>query len=184
VRRFADDVDFLASFNARSLGRWPNGAGTGSLISMTANTLGAANSGPRLGPVRIGEVRCHPSSTSENQIEFVEIHNSGAVTENLAEWRLRGGVTFDFTFAHSLAPGGVLVVVAFDPVRDPEAAVAFRRVSGVDAKVPLVGPFVVNACGGGAGILRLQRPDTPPSGEPDFYPQVTEDEVTYKSASP
>ena len=109
--KFVDRVEFAAAFNGETLGRWPNGAGTGTLISMTANTLGSLNTGPMIGPVLISEVMYHPEVTIEDDLEFVEICNSGTTTENLANWRLRGGADFDFTAAHSLEPGGLLVVV-------------------------------------------------------------------------
>jgi len=180
--KFIDHAEFAAAFNGETLGRWPNGSGTGTLIPMFSNTLGAANSGPRIGPVVVNEVMYHPSASPED--EFVEIHNSGPTTENLAHWRLRGGADFDFTAAHSLAPGGLLVLVAFDPVSDPVAASAFRAAYGIDSTIPLAGPFTDGPLGNDTGTVRLQRPDSPPADDPDFYPQVTEDEVIYQSTPP
>jgi hypothetical protein len=182
--KFIDHVEFAAAFNGETLGRWPNGSGTGTLIPMLSNTLGAANSGPRIGPVVVNEVMYHPSASPENHLEFVEIHNSGSTTENLAHWRLRGGADFDFTAAHSLAPGGLLVLVAFDPVSDPAAVAAFRAAYGIDTSIPLAGPFTDGPLGNDTGTVRLQRPDSPPTDDPDFYPQVTEDEVIYQSTPP
>lgn len=61
--KFVDRVEFAAAFNGDTLGRWPNGAGTGTLVTMTANTIGSSNSGPLVGPVAISEVMYHPDAT-------------------------------------------------------------------------------------------------------------------------
>jgi hypothetical protein len=182
--RFVDHVDFAAAFRGETLGRWPNGAGTGTLVSMTSNTLGSPNLGAQVGPVIISEVMYHPLGASGDLSEFVEICNAGSVSESLANWKLRGGADFDFTAGHLLAPGAVLVVVAFDPLTQPTQAAAFRAEYGIALGVPLVGPFTDGPLGNDTGTVRLQRPDSPPSEDPGYYPQVTEDEVIYLSEAP
>lgn len=182
--RFVDVVDFAAALNAESLGRWPNGAGTGTLVPMSTNTLGAANAEAQVGPVIIAEVMFQPTSSPEDNLEFVEIANTSFLTENLANWRLRGGVDFDFTAAQELSPGGVLIVVGFDPVSNTNATVAFRNAYGIDSSVVLVGPWSDGPLVNEAGTVRLQRADSPPDGVPSYYPQVTEDEVRYLAATP
>ena len=182
--RFVDRVDFAAAFNGETLGRWPNGAGTGTLVSMSPNTLGATNLGAQVGPVIISEIMYQPVVAAGGMLEFIEICNTGSVTENLAEWRLRGGADFDFTSAHSLAPGGLLVIVAFDPLTQPTETAAFRAEYGIDSSIPLVGPFTDGPLGDDTGTVRLQRPDSPPAEDPGFYPQVTEDEVIYFNEAP
>jgi hypothetical protein len=183
--QFVDRIDFAAAFNGETLGRWPNGDGTGTLVPMSTNTLGSTNLGTRIGPVIISEVMYHPDAATEDPLEFVEIYNTGPVVENLAEWRLRGGGDFSFTASHSLAArGGLLVVVAFDPLTETTKADAFRTAYGIDASIPLAGPFTDGPLGNQTGTVRLQRPDTPPVSDPAFYPQVTEDEVIYLNAAP
>jgi len=182
--RFVDVVDFAAAFNGETLGRWPNGAGNGTLVSMTSNTLDFENLGPQIGPVVISEVMYFPEVGSEDFFEYVEICNSGTTTENLANWKLRGGADFNFTASHSLAPGEALVLVAFDPVGNPAAATAFRNEYNIDGTVTLIGPFTDGPLDNVTGTVRLQRPDTPPASDPGFYPQVTEDEVIYFSEAP
>ncbi|KKK59447.1 hypothetical protein LCGC14_3034300, partial [marine sediment metagenome] len=78
--RFADHVEFPATANGETLGRWPNGLGE--LYPMAENTLGSANSGPRVGPVIISEVHYNPGDVlgdldpgGEENLEFVEIFN-------------------------------------------------------------------------------------------------------------
>ncbi|MGI9243812.1 MAG: lamin tail domain-containing protein, partial [Verrucomicrobiales bacterium] len=182
--RFIDRVEFAAAFNGETLGRWPDGGGTGTLVSMTSNTLGSTNLGAQVGPVIISEIMYHPDTPSEDDLEYVELCNTGSGAENLANWRLRGGADFDFTAAHSLPAGGVLVIVSFDPITEPIAAMNFRTTYGIDVSIPLAGPFLDGPLDNITGTVRLQRPDSPPLGDPEFYPQVTEDEVTYQNIAP
>ncbi|MFP6898099.1 MAG: lamin tail domain-containing protein [Roseibacillus sp.] len=182
--KFVDYVDFEGAFEGESLGRWPNGAGSETLVSTVANTLGFQNVGPQVGPVVISELNYQPVGGVEEQLEFVEICNTGAATENLDRWRMRGGADFDFSSTHELAPGDTLVVVAFDPQADPAAAIAFRTAYGIDGSILLVGPFSDGPLRNDKGSVRLQRPDQPPFGEPGFYPAVTEDVVDYLSVAP
>ncbi|MFC7337747.1 lamin tail domain-containing protein [Haloferula chungangensis] len=182
--RFVDQVDFAAAFPGESLGRWPNGAGYGTLVSMTSGTFGRANEGPQVGPVVISELMYHREGAAGDLLEFVEILNAGVLLENLDHWRLRGGADFDFTAAQQLAPGETLVLVAFDPEADPSAAESFRSEYGIGTEVRLVGPFTDGPLDDVAGTVRLQRPDLPPSDEPDHHPQVTEDEVRYSALAP
>jgi hypothetical protein len=182
--RFVDKVDFAASRRSETLGRWPNGAGTGTLVTMTANTLGSTNSGAKVGPVVISEVHYHPVNLPESNFEFIELCNTGPTTEYLDHWRLRGGADFNFNTSHSIAPGGFLVLVAFDPAASPVTAAAFRAAYGIDASIPLLGPFTDGPLGNVSGTVRLQRSDAPPTAEPSFYPQVTEDEIIYANTAP
>lgn len=182
--KFVDAVEFAAARSSEALGRWPDGAGSGTLVSMTANTLGSANAAAQIGPVVISEVMYHPTATPENSYEYVEIRNSGSLPESLVNWRLRGGVDFDFTTAHSLSAGESLLVVGFDPVADPVSTSNFRSHYGIDAGVLLLGPWTDGPLRNDHGTVRLQRPDTPLPADPAFYPQVTEDEVQYLAIAP
>ncbi|NWK54990.1 lamin tail domain-containing protein [Verrucomicrobiaceae bacterium N1E253] len=181
---FVDQVDFEAAFAGESLGRWPNGAGTGTLVTMTENTFGRNNAGPVMGPVVISELMYAPAGSAGDLLEFVELYNTGDTTEHLDHWTVRGGADFDFTSAHSLEPGGCLVLVSFDPLVDVAAAAIFRAAFGIDSSVQLVGPFLDGPLDKVSGAVRLRRPDSPPEDDPEYYPQVTEDEVRYSNASP
>ena len=182
--RFVDRVDFAAALPEQTLGRWLNGDGKSTLIGMSTNTLGAENSGAKIGPIILSEVMYHPGFLPEEGVEFVELFNTGSQVENLAAWRLRGGVDFDFTAAHGLMPGGLLVVVAFDPILQTNAAALFRSAYGIDSSVPLVGPFTDGPLNNDEGTVRLQRAGSPPAGDPGYYPQITEDEVRYENIAP
>ena len=182
--KFVDVVEFAAARTGETLGRWPNGGGNSTLLSMTANTLGSANASAQIGPVVISEVMYQPVVTPENSFEYVELFNSGPAIESLAHWRMRGGVDFDFTAAHSLRTGERLVVVGFDPVTDLVSSDNFRSHYGIGSEVTLLGPWSDGPLRNDQGTVRLQRPDAPPPTKPELYPQVTEDEVRYLSIAP
>ena len=61
--------------------------------------------------VVISELMYHPGSDLDGD-EFVELHNPGSTTENLDNWCFVDGVLACFTLAHTIPPGGYLVVAA------------------------------------------------------------------------
>ncbi|MDP6547104.1 MAG: lamin tail domain-containing protein, partial [Phycisphaerae bacterium] len=203
LTHFADHVDFNAAANGESFGRWPNASGE--LYPMTLVTLEGTNSPPRVGPVVISEVMYNPpdpdgvGGVDPDDLEFIELYNPtlsaiplAAWTDNphggaqyLADWRFRGGVDMEFDEGTTIAAGGTLVVLSFDP-DDPlnAARVAdFRTYYGIDASIPLAGGYGGALRGGGERIM-LQRPDSPPLLEPDFVPHLIEDEVEYDDIAP
>jgi hypothetical protein len=131
----------------------------------------------------------HPPAidTNDNLVhEFVEIHNPTAATVPLYDpltptnsWRLRGGVDFDFPPAMSIAPGGYLLVVSFNPANNPSALSTFRSRYGSNSV--LVGPYVGRLDNGGEDI-RLQRPDMPQTN--GSVPFVVVDYVAYSDRAP
>ena len=194
VLRFVDDVRFGASANGESFGRAPNG--TGSLAPMMQLTLGAMNSAVRVGPVLISEVAYRPGMPSaaalivepaltENDLEFIEIYNPTSQVVLLADWRIRGGVDFDFLPNSVLAPGESLVVLPFDPTSPTNLTrtAAFRTHYGIDDSVRLTGGFDASLSDTGQQIV-LQRPDGPPGSDPTLVPYLIEDEVYYDDLPP
>jgi len=178
--RFVDHVEFGGSFNGVTLGRWPDGMGQ--VVPMTANTLGATNSGPIIGSVIITEIMYHPAGVQPGH-EFIEILNSGASTVNLENWTLRGGVDFDFTSAHILLAGDALLLVNFDPADAPVTS-AFRTAYGIDGSVALAGPWTDGNLSNGGDLIKLQRPDSPPVEDPTFFPQIIEDISDFDDSAP
>lgn len=174
---FVDHVEFAAAAADTTLGRWFDGDGNGTLYTMISETKGAANSGPLLGPVYLTEVHYNPTTSDDH--EFVEVTNTGSTTLSLDNWRLRGGVDFDFGPTHVVEAGSSLVIVSFDPIVETGKATDFRNTFGIDAGVALIGPSSDGPLGNDGGTVRLQK-----AGPPEDYDQITADEVRYLSNPP
>ena len=186
--RFIDRVEFGAAAAGESFGRWPDGS-SGELYPMTSQTFGLLNesggNAVRVGSLVIAEIHYNPDGIDDGR-EFIAICNAGDTAENLANWKLRGEVDFDFSAATSLGPGAFLVLVDFDPT-DAVALSVFRSEYGLDPLVPILGPWtndgaVPTKLNDGGGSIRLLRPDAlvvPGDGSPAFYPMLIEDLVNY-----
>ena len=198
--RFADHVEFGASFVGESFARFPNG--TGQLFPSNNRTLGWFNDGPELESVVITEIVYDSGSTADvDELEFVEIFNKSVNWVNLNPNRAPGstlgggwhldGFDFDFAVNTWLEPGEVAVIVAFDPA-DTVAAGAFRTAYGVDPGVTLLGPAMGRLNNAGEPVRLLKEDDqplgwTPPvdwTGPIPFLPLVVRDEVDYLSTAP
>jgi hypothetical protein len=200
---------FDASANGVSFGRYVNSIGSVDYPAMTGLSLGtsvtresppsqittfrtgqgAPNPYPLVGPLVISEIMYHPPAidTNDNVVhEFVEIHNPTASTVPLYDplaptnsWRLRDGVDFDFPPAMSIAPGGYLLVVSFNPANNPSALSTFQSRYGSNSV--LVGPYNGKLDNGGEGV-KLQKPDSPQTN--GSVPFVLVDYVAYSDRAP
>lgn len=192
-----DAVEFGAVENGVSFGLFPDG--NGKLLRLRSPTEGTANALPLVGPVVVNEIMYHPPDPAPGMPaspEFVELHNVSQTPVVLSEdfgldgtypWRVTGGIALDVPMGTTIPPGGFLVLVPFDPTTDTLQLADFRAIYGLDATVPVVGPY-----DGGldnfSDTVRVRRPDTP---EPDpnfcggsggtgfFVPRVVVDQVTY-----
>ena len=178
--RFIDNVTFGATANGETLGRWPNGEGE--LFPMIEPTLNEENTGPRVGPLVIREIMYHPPNNNRD-LEYLEIFNAGAETQDLTNWRLNDGVDFTFPTGYQLPAGESVVVLSFDPVVSPDKLSAFRSAFSFADSVPLLGGWTGRLENLGEP-LALTRPDAPPDDEPEFIPQILVDRVHYKPESP
>ena len=194
VATFVDDVHFAATLTGESLGRVPNGSGR--LAPQGRNTLGCGNSNARVGPLLISEFHYNPGEPStaamaldsnlvEDDLEFIEIHNPTNQDVMLTNWRLRGGVDFDFDDATVLAAAETLVVISFNPeaMANSDRLDAFRTHFGIDSDIRIVGGWGGQLSDSGEEV-RLLRPDVSPAGNPDLIPRVSEDAVFYDDAAP
>jgi len=116
-------------------------------------TLGATNSGPRVGPVVINEIRYHPPPGHD---EFVELYNLSAAPVDLSDgtyptggWRLNG-LAYTFSNTASIPAGGFLLLVGTDPV-------AFRTKYSVPLGAQVLGSLGRRP----AGQRRAPPPRTP-----------------------
>ncbi len=186
LTRFVDHVDFGAASAMESFGRWPNGQGR--LYPMLTRTLDKAypedglNSGPRVGPIILSEVHYNPSETADDDLEFVEIYNSTAAVLDLTEWRIRGGIDFDFPAGRTLPALSALVIVPFD-LSDTEKLAAFLDSYGIGEPILMLGGYRGRLNNGGERI-ELQRPDDPPPDALEYFPRLLEDEVVYDDGAP
>jgi len=181
---------FGAAQNGVSFGRWATSDGREQFVAQTANTFGASNTAPRIGPVVISEIYYHPPEfvTGDNTFdEFVELANVTATNTPLYDpafptntWRLRDAVDFDFPTNLAIPPCGTLLVVSFDFVMDPIALATFRARLNVPANVPILGPWQGQFDNSGE-TLELQQPDPPGT---NGVPRVLVEEVKYSITTP
>ncbi len=192
VASFVDDVHFGASLNGVSFGV----TASGSFLPQSGATLGCANTHARIGSVIISEVNFNPGdpsaaaraiypALSEDDLEFVEVFNSMGVPVDLTEWRLRGGVDFEFADEHLLAPGEALIVISFNPddLNNEDRLNAFRAHYNLADSVAIGGGFAGQLSDSGEEI-RLLSPDEPPADEPDFTPHFRMDGILYDDLPP
>lgn len=162
--RFADHVEFSATENGVTLGRWPNGVGSDDLFPMLTRTLGESNDGPRLAPVVLSEVHYHPSMPAEgsplaeNDFEFVEIWNRSTQLVDISAWRLNRAVDFTFPSGTLLAPGERIAILSFDPSLNGAKATAFRAAFGMSATIRLMGPFQ-GLLDSDTDVMELEKPE-------------------------
>ena len=194
VARFVDDVHFGAARFGESFGRTPDGIG--SLAPMARVTLGSANTKPRVGPVLISEVQYNPGEPSPaalqivaqlhpGDLEFVELHNPTDEVVNLTQWRVRGGIEFDFAPGTVLGARETLIILSFDStdLRNEARLAAFRAHYGVAENMAVVGGYSGRLSDGGEKI-QLQRPDQLSTDDPSLIARLLEDEVIYDDVAP
>lgn len=190
--------EYGSQFAGVSLGRMVTSVGEELFVAERAPTLGSMNSGPRVGPVVLGEIMYQPPPIAANglfwdntEFEFIELNNISETTVTLGgavnsgdRWRLGfgQGAEFEFPPGTVLPPGGRLLVVGFDPSSSSATKSQFLEHYGLSAETILAGPFprtLVNA----AGTLALYRSDVA-EGEGATPRWVLMEQVRYSSASP
>ncbi len=195
VTHFADDVHFGGMALGESFGRVPS-PGPSRLQPLKANSLGAANGDFRVGPVVISELMYHPTAPSSaavaadpnitaDRLEYIEIHNPTGSEVDLSQWRLRGGIEFDFEAGTRLGAGKALLVVPFNPLAKGNGSRtrAFRAHYGLSEDVVIVGGYT-GQLSDNEDRVQLQRialPIVPPPATPIH---LLEDEALYSDALP
>jgi hypothetical protein len=171
-------VDFGASSNGMSFGRYPNG--TGDLVPMAERSLGGSNGLPRVGPVVISEIMYH-NPGDDPQAEYLELLNIAAGPVPLFDpdfptntWRIADGVNFVFPTNVVVPGGGRLVVTGATNLP------AFRAMYALSADVPVYGAWSGRLDNAGERI-RLEVPSTP---ETNMVPYVLIEDIDYDSSAP
>ena len=156
---------------------------------------GLPNALPQVGPVAISEIMYHPPDEAEGdntRDEFIELYNFSANAVPLFDflfptnrWRLGGAVEFDFSANVSLAAGGHLLVVSFDPVADLAALAGFRQVYGLGLEMPIFGPYRPSLDNKG-GDITLLKPGVPlgVGAEEGFVPYILVEHVKFTDGAP
>lgn len=178
--RIVDAVSFKAQEPGVTLGRYPDG---GPYWLRMTPSQDAANAGP-IADVMISEIMYHPVDPNE---EYVELFNPTAQAVALSgdiTWRLEGAVDYNLPAGASIAAGGRLVIVGFDPVVEVSRLAGFVKAYGAASLTPgvqILGPWQGNLSNRGER-LGLERTLT--GGDPARTVWLIVDEVIYSDASP
>jgi hypothetical protein len=178
---YSHSFDYGAAAPSVSFGRLVISTGEEQWPAQVVNTFGAANAGPRVGPLVINEILYHPATGFD---EFVELYNLSGATVALYDpanptngWKLNG---LGYTFSNnvSLPPGGYLVLSPIDPAQ-------FRAKYNVPIAAQVLGPYTGVLQDSGER-LRLERPRAPEVGTNGVVtiPYVVVDEVRYNDRAP
>jgi hypothetical protein len=206
--------NFEASANGVSFGRYVKSDGGTDIVAMARRTFGsdtpttvtqfrsgagATNSYPLVGPLVISEIFYEPPAvvlngvTNDNAMdEFVELTSVTNGVLNLFDpvypmnnWRLSGGISFDFPSNTTVAPNGSLLVVNFDPKTNLTQLAAFRAKYGVSETVALFGPYA-GKLNNASDNLQLEKPDPvqlPPHPDAGFVPYILAEKVKYETTN-
>ncbi len=180
--RVVDCVRFKGQENGVSLGRYPDG---GMYWFHSAISQDSANNTPD-GHIVINEIMYHPTAPDE---EYIELYNPTGGSVDLYNvtgvWRFDGGADYEFPPGTSIAAGGKLIVVDFDPAVETARLDAFEAAYGTGELTPgtdIVGGWSGNLSDGSEKVA-LEKPevgDLP--GDPDFW--IIVDEVIYANVHP
>lgn len=123
-----------------------DGAGGGVIVTNAPLPFEPLGPSSRRTPLAISEIMYNPPGAWEgtNNLEYIEIWNSGLVTEDLSGHRLSGEIAYQFPDGTTIAPGQFLVVA-----KEPAAAQGFYGVA-------CLGPYT-NKLSNSGGALRLRN---------------------------
>lgn len=191
--------DFGAAWNGVTFGRHVVSTGEDHLVAQRSATLGAANSGPLVGPIVVSELMYHPPDVLVNgaywdneEDEFIELYNISGASVNLFDplyptntWRLRDAVEFEFPGGVTIPAGGYVLVVGFNPA-NTTALEAFRAANGVAPGTPVFGPWKgkLNNDEGSVELTRPRPPEPAGSSNAGEVRQVLVDKVKYRDSAP
>lgn len=156
--------------------------------------VGGTNAYPLVGPVVFSEIMYQPSNTNglgyDRLDEFVELRNLtpdpvalGASTSTPYAWQIKGGIEYSFPSNIVLAADGYLLVVSFDPERDPAALAAFCLKYQVPSNARVLGPYAGRLDNDGER-LELYRPVVVSNRAPGVWANMLADAVSYANRLP
>jgi hypothetical protein len=209
---YRSDAVLSAAAPGVSFGRYTNSVGKVEFVPMTRTTFGAdnpvsladfrsgaglLNASPLVGPVVFNEIMFHPAAgpgTNDNTAdEFVELMNLSSDVVRLYDtaapahvWQVSGGIDYIFPTNISIPPGGLILLVNFDPAANPVQLAEFRSRYTIDTAVPLFGPYNGHLSNSGESIA-LYRPiqaQSQPVASGDKVPYQLVEQVTYSDIAP
>jgi hypothetical protein len=168
-------------------------------VAQASPTLGASNSGPKVGPIVISEIYYHPPDfrrpqglVDNTRDEYIELQNTSGSDVPLYDplnpgnsWRFRDAVDFTFPAGAQVRANSYVLVVGFDPA-DAELLADFRQVNGVSVETPIYGPWN-GKLDNSQDSIELVRPDLPvPPGTTDagLVSYILVDKVNYRDTYP
>ena len=179
AQRVVDAVRFKGQENEVALGRYADGEPSWYALRPTTN---AANALPGLRVV-FSEVMYHPPDNPTNNLrdEYIELHNPTddpiPLWNTAGVWRVAGGIDFDFPPATTLAGGGFITLVSFDPTNTVLLTGFLGAYGLTNGEATILGPYggQLDNRGERLALERPQAGDLP--GEPVSW--VIMDEVIY-----
>jgi hypothetical protein len=166
---YSHGFEFGAALNGVSFGRYVTSLGEEHFVAQRANTPGAANAGPKVGPIVISEFMYHPPDVSTNNAfwddtedEYIELHNVSGAPVVLWDpnaptnaWRLRHAVEYSFPTNTMMAAGERLLVVSFSAT-NTAAVNAFRAKYNLNPSIRLFGPYTGRLSNAGESLELVQ----------------------------
>ena len=196
---YAHGFSFGAQFTDQSFGRHVTPDGHEHFVSQTQASFGAANPGPKVGPIVISEIYYHPPDVfkyagryDDTFNEFIELRNITTSPVILSHpkfptnsWVLKDAVDFVFPTGTTVPAQGSVVVVGFNPANAAQLA-SFRNRFGIPASVTVLGPWK-GALANSGDAVELAQPDEPiaaPASNAGVVPYVLVDRVAYGDSAP
>lgn len=181
---YYEEETFDPSETNVAFGRYLKSTGTYNFVAMRANTPGAANDYPKVGPVVISELMYNPppgGTWDHNEYEYLELLNIteepvvlqewDKETRRFVPWCFTDGIDFEFPLGTVLEPGERLVVA-----KNPAAFL--ERYD--DPEIRVLGPYDGRLDNSGEKIT-LARPGDK-AGDRRYYIRV--DRVVYENRWP
>ena len=177
---YSQGFDFGPTANGVSLGRHINSQGEVDYVAQQTLSLGAENTGPRVGPVVINEIHSQPRAGDPAYIELKNISGREISLFDPANpantWRVEG-IGFSMPAGLRLAAGELLIVASVDESQ-------FRQSFAVPDSIRVLGPYEGQLQFGGEKI-QLLRPDDPEeTTSGPMVPMILVDAVRYDDQAP
>lgn len=174
--------DFGPSLAGETLGTYYKpSSDSWNFVAMATATPGAANSGPRTGPIVISEIMYHPGGNGDSEyIELLNISDAPVVLYDAAKgqaWRVSDGIEFEFPSNPpvTLAPGERLILTR----NAAQFTVEYGTLVPVGTQVF---QWSTGGLDNGGETLQLDRPG--PLDEQAVQTWVRQDRVNYSDAPP